>query len=131
MFGGGADIFIVWDMREESVSGDLLIAGMTFDVSPDTEGDGEVLPDVKFRALAWIARLDRDGHLKWRKGWEGAPFAMMRQFGGRGRSQRQPRVLFACLSCCRGVCLLQADSRGGQILRQWGVSHRFEDAFRT
>lgn len=69
---GEQDVFIVSDAQETS-AGDLLLAGGTFDTVPDPEGG---FPE--FRSRAWIAKLDQNGRLKWRKIYgEQLPFAQM------------------------------------------------------
>ncbi len=59
--GGSEDVFQA-SLALETASGEYWLAGTTLDTLPDPGGE---LPE--FRSRAWIAKLDRDGHLKWRK----------------------------------------------------------------
>ncbi len=70
--GGEIDKFTISDLKE-TASGEVLVAGSTFDVVSDPS-------DSVSRSRAWIAKLDRDGHLMWRKVYgEQTPFALMQQ----------------------------------------------------
>jgi hypothetical protein len=59
--GGSEDIFLASDVIE-TASGEYWLAGITLDTLSSAEGE---FPE--FRSRAWIAKLDREGHLQWRK----------------------------------------------------------------
>lgn len=65
--GGFREPLIAGDVQEDA-SGELLLAGTTLQLSEQRPSS------------AWIARLDREGHVKWRKIYgEGISDALMRQ----------------------------------------------------
>ncbi|MFN3920410.1 MAG: hypothetical protein ACK4JF_09030 [Methylohalobius sp.] len=73
--GGWEDVLSALDVQE-TLAGEYLLAGVTFDALPDLGGG--FLPE--FRARAWIAKLDQSGRLKWRRVYgEQLPFAQMTQ----------------------------------------------------
>ncbi|GAB6067370.1 hypothetical protein JCM13664_06880 [Methylothermus subterraneus] len=71
---GWEDVFFAVDVQE--ALGAYWVAGVTQDAVPDPQGKS--LPE--FRARAWVAKLDREGHLQWRKVYgEELRFAHLRQ----------------------------------------------------